>query len=234
MRDRLLFLTAISLILLFSVKCKHETDFSDFPADPELPLPSASCDPDSVYFVNSVLPLIRSSCAMSGCHDQATAAHGVILTDYYRIKITTGVKPGNSGGSKLYKVLSASGESKMPPASNNAFSAEQKALVAKWIDQGATYNFCTEACNPDNFAFGADIFPLISANCQGCHSGSQPEAGLLLVDYASVKAAADNGTLYGSVAHLTGFSPMPKDGVQLSACNINQIKNWIDNGAQNN
>ncbi len=217
-----------------AIQCKHETDFSFLPTDPVLPPPSASCDPDTAYFVNSVLPLITSSCAKSGCHDIATAEHGVVLTDYYRIKITGDVKPGNSGGSKLYKVLSKSGEDRMPPPPADAFTSEQKALIAKWIDQGALYNYCTEACDPNNFAFSANIFPIIQTNCKGCHSGNQPAAGIRLEDYATVKIVADNGRLFGSVAQLSGYVPMPQNGSKLSDCNINQIKNWIDNGAPNN
>lgn len=217
-----------------AIQCKHETDFSFLSSDPVLPPPSVTCNPDTAYFVNSVLPLITSSCAKSGCHDIATAEHGVVLTDYYRIKITGDVKPGNSGGSKLYKVLSKSGEDRMPPPPADAFTSEQKAMIAKWIDQGALYNYCTEACDPNNFAFGADIFPIIQSNCKGCHSGSQPAAGIRLEDYTTVKLVADNGRLFGSVAHLSGYVPMPQNGLKLSDCNINQIKNWIDNGAPNN
>ncbi len=225
---------AIGITALVTIQCKHETDFTDFPVNPELPIPSATCSDDTVYFVNSVLPLLKSSCAMQGCHDMGTAEHGIILTDYYRIKITGRVKPGSSGNSLLYKVLSRNGESGMPPAGYPEFTAEQKAIVAKWIDQGAIYNYCSEACNPDNFAFSADIFPLISANCKGCHSGNDPSGGVRLENYTTIKAAADNNSLYGSVAWLSGYSPMPKDGFRLTDCNITQIKNWIDNGAPNN
>lgn len=225
---------ALLLLGLLTVQCKHETDFSGFPTDPPLPEPSATCSPDTVYFVNTVLPLIRSSCAKSGCHDLGSAEHGVVLTDYYRITITGNVKPGNPNGSKLYRVLSKSGEEKMPPSPNSELSNDQKALIARWIEQGALNNYCTEACNPDNFAFTADILPIIQTNCQGCHSGSQPSAGIHLDDYASIKAAADEGSLYGSIAWLSGYQPMPQNAAQLSDCNINQIKNWIDNGAPNN
>ncbi len=230
---KILFITTLILIAVISMQCKHETDFSNFPLNPDLPPPSDYCDPDSVYFVNSVLPLIKSSCALSGCHDAGTAQHGVILTEYYRIKITGDVRSGNSGGSKLYKVLSKSGESRMPPSPNTPFSSEQKAIIAHWIDQGAKNNYCSAACNPDEFKFSANIYPLISTNCKGCHSGNQPTGGIRLEDYPTIKTAADNGSLYGSVAHLSGYSQMPKDGIMLSDCNINQILNWINNGAPN-
>lgn len=234
MLKRILIPVALILLSVIAIQCKHETDFSNFPVEPDLPKPTAGCNPDTAYFVNSVLPLLRTSCAMSGCHDIATAQQGVILTDYYRIKITTNVKPGNSAGSNLYKVLSASGESKMPPTSSPALSGEQKAAIARWIDQGANNNFCNSDCNPDNFTFNADIWPLININCKNCHSGSKPAGDISLEDYNAIKTAVDNGRLYGSVARLTGFQAMPKDLPKLTDCNINQIKNWIDNGALQN
>jgi hypothetical protein len=234
MLKRIILPFVVAIIAIGSLQCRHETDFTDFPANPGLPVPSATCSGDSVYFVNSVLPMIRSSCALSGCHDMETAEDGIILTDYYRIKITGGIKPGNSGSSRLYKVLSETGESRMPPSPFAEFTAEQKAIVARWIDQGAKYNYCTESCNPGNFEFGAHIFPIIASNCRGCHSGNAPSAGIRLDDYSTIKAAADNNSLYGSVAWLSGYTPMPDGGIKLSDCNITQIKNWIDNGAPNN
>jgi len=234
MLKRIIVPLAIIIFVLVFMQCRHETDFSDFPANPDLPAPSTTCDQDSVYFINSVLPLIKSSCAKAGCHDSGTAQNGIILTDYYRIKITGGVKPGNSGSSRLYKVLSKNGESKMPPSPFAEFTSEQKAIIAKWIDQGALYNYCTEACNPENYTFAADIYPLISTNCRGCHSGNEPSGGIRLEDYSTIRAAVDNNSLYGSVAWLPGYSAMPNDGIRLTDCNITQIKNWIDNGAPNN
>lgn len=234
MLKRLLFFVAITMITALVIQCKHDTDFTGFPENPDPPVPSENCSPDSVYFVNSVLPLIKSSCGMAGCHDMETAEHGIILTEYYRIKITGEIKPGNSGGSKLYRVLSKSGESKMPPSPNAELSSEQKAIIAKWIDQGAKNNYCSEACNPESYLFSTDILPTILTNCRGCHSGNQPSGGIRLEDYNTVKTAADNGSLYGTVAQLSGYSFMPKDGYKLSDCKINQIQNWIDNGALNN
>jgi hypothetical protein len=40
--------------------------------------------------------------------------------------------------------------------------------------------------------------------------------------------------MYGAITHSAGFTPMPKDAAQLSACTIAKIKKWIDDGAPNN
>ena len=37
-----------------------------------------TCSPDTVYFSQTILPLITSNCAMSGCHDAISHKEGVI------------------------------------------------------------------------------------------------------------------------------------------------------------
>ncbi|MEO7444152.1 MAG: hypothetical protein ABIT96_03800, partial [Ferruginibacter sp.] len=67
-----------------------------------------------------------------------------------------------------------------------------------------------------------------------CHSGGTPSGGIDLSNYTIVKALALNGRLYGAVTHAPGYSPMPKNASKLSACNLSQIRKWIDAGAPNN
>ena len=50
-----------------------------------IPPPTSNCSPDSVYFVNEIMPIISSNCTMSGCHDNITHAEGVNLTTYTNI-----------------------------------------------------------------------------------------------------------------------------------------------------
>ena len=52
--------------------------------------------------------------------------------------------------------------------------------------------------------------------------------------YAADKAIGQNGTLYGSISHSTGFSPMPKGMSKMTPCQIAAVKKWIDNGMLNN
>src|SRR5690349_2132712 len=37
------------------------------------------CDPNVVYFEMSILPLLKSNCAKSGCHDAITHEEGIVL-----------------------------------------------------------------------------------------------------------------------------------------------------------
>lgn len=90
-------------------------------------------------------------------------------------------------------------------------------------------------CDTENVMFSTDIMPIVQANCfNGCHNGSSPLSGFSLESYAAVKAKVDEGRLYGAVAHLPGFVPMPQGGGRLPQCDIDQIKAWIDAGAPNN
>jgi hypothetical protein len=75
---------------------------------------------------------------------------------------------------------------------------------------------------------------LTNNNCMGCHSGAGASGGIKLDTYAGVSAVAQNGKLYGSVARLPGYSPMPQGGNKMSNCDIIKIKKWIDNGSPNN
>jgi hypothetical protein len=52
--------------------------------------------------------------------------------------------------------------------------------------------------------------------------------------YSSDKAMAVNGSLYGSIAHASGYSSMPKGGNKLTACQLAKVKQWIDGGSLNN
>jgi len=187
------------------------------------------CSPDSVYFANDILPLLVSNCSTSGCHDQASAQEGVVLVDY--ASIISKVHPGDAANSKLYKVLIRSDE-RMPPPPASLTTAQIQS-VQTWINQGALYNVCDAPCDTLNVTYSQSVWPVIQTNCTGCHSGANPGAGIVLTDHATISAAAATGKLYGSVAHLSGYAPMPKNASQLSECNVAAIRIWIENGTPN-
>jgi cytochrome c5 len=89
-------------------------------------------------------------------------------------------------------------------------------------------------CDTSNVGYQATIVPLMKANCNACHNSSAPSAGIATDNYQGVKTIALNGKLYGSIAHLSGYSPMPKGGNKLSECDIKRVKIWIDMGAPEN
>lgn len=98
------------------------------------PTPTSNCNPDSVYFVNNIMPLISSNCTMSGCHDNITHADGVNLTTY--TKIMGYVKPGDAANSKLYKVIIKTNGDRMPPPPMPAMTTAQKAFNSEMDQPG--------------------------------------------------------------------------------------------------
>jgi len=226
----LVYLNILLLSLLFFT-CKHQPPET---IDPISGIPGSTgrpCSNDSVYFANDILPLLNSSCALTGCHNAITKEGDVQLTDYTSIKKE--VVPGWASKSKLYEVIIETGKDRMPPSPMPAFTADQIAKVKKWIDQGAKNNAC-DRCDTVNFKYSTAIKPLMESKCQGCHNASNPGGGIDLSTYAGANAVALNGKLYNSVNWVSGFSPMPKGAIKMPACEINQIKKWIDAGSLNN
>lgn len=194
-----------------------------------------TCNPDTVYFASQILPLMLSSCAMSGCHDVISKKEGVVMTDYTNImKI---VKASNPTGSKLYKsLINTNLQERMPLAPIPPFSQTQIDLVYKWIAQGAKNNACvnnsTANCITTNMSYSKDIQPILNSNCTGCHNDVAPSAGINLTTYAGTNAISTR--LIGSITHAAGFAPMPTASIQLSTCDINKISAWISQGKLNN
>ena len=192
------------------------------------------CNPDTVYFASQMLPLMISSCAMSGCHDVISHKEGVILTDYTNIMRV--VKAGNPSSSKLYQSLLESGSDRMPRAPVPAFTQAQISLVAKWIQQGAKNNFCvnnaTVNCVTNNMSFSKDIQPILVSNCTGCHNATAPSAGINLTNFTGTKTIS--ARLVGSITHAAGYVAMPTSTIKLSPCDINKISAWITQGTLNN
>jgi cytochrome c553 len=221
----------VLIIFLMQVSCKHEIPLTE--AQIQITGGTQACSADTVYFQNKVLPLLNSSCAMSGCHDAITHKEGVNLTTYAKIFSTGGVLPGNPANSKLYKVLLRSGSDRMPPAPAPAFTQAQKDIIYKWILQGAKNNACND-CDTAVITYSGATAPIVNTYCKGCHNPSSLGGGIDLSTYAGVKAIAANGKLMGSITHASGFIAMPQGSTKLSDCRIQQIQKWIAAGALNN
>ena len=224
------------LLLVFSCLNDKNTPLAsqpiivDTPSVPVVPsAPAVNCSPDTIYFQQSVLPLITSNCAMSGCHDAISHKDGVILTDYAHIRAFSSTT--NPAGSSLYESI-ATGY--MPPKA--PWIATQKATLLKWMQQGAKNNSCVASgnCVATNVSFANTVLSTLKTNCTGCHSGTNPSAGIDLNSYATVKVQAANGKLVGSISQAAGFIAMPSATVSLSACEISQIKAWVTEGSLNN
>ena len=153
------------------------------------------------------------------------------------------VSPGNPSRSKIYQMITNAkggrGENDiMPPRSRSPLTADQIALIRKWIEEGARNTSCTDngggGCDTVSVTFAGTIKPIFQNNCVGCHSGSAAPNGVNLTSYAGAKAVAGNGKLAGVIQHSPGFSAMPKGGAKLPDCKVAQILAWINRGAPNN
>ncbi len=194
-----------------------------------------NCDPNLVYFEQQILPLIVSNCAQSGCHSNQDHAEGIALTNYGNIMSGGEVRPGNPNGSKLYEVITTSDHGdRMPPAPQAPLTSIQAGLISQWIQQGAQNNSCQNACDTTNVTYSGTISPIVQNYCVGCHSGGSPSGGIGMSTFTEVNSMALDGSLYGSVNHSAGYSPMPKGSNSLSTCQIDQIRIWIAAGSQNN
>jgi hypothetical protein len=231
----------ISTLFLF-ISCKHDPELSVIviPVDTtgnnnnNGGTTGSTCSKDTVYFAQAVLPMFQSSCAMSGCHDAITHKEGLRLDSYAGI-ISGGINVSNPTNSKIYRVMVNTGEERMPPSPTTAMTSTQLSTISKWIGQGAKNNSCIESgCDTTNVKYATHIKPLIQNNCQGCHSGTNPGGGINLATYAGVKAIADNGKLFGSISHLSGYIAMPQNSNKLTDCQITTVKIWINNGSPEN
>jgi len=227
----LLEIIGLIIFILITSSCKHEIPVNNF----EEPITGGtqSCSTDTVYFQNKILPLLNSGCAMSGCHDAISHKDGVNLTSYSKIMSTGGVRPGSPANSKLYTVLNKTGSDRMPPPPAAAFTAAEKALINKWILQGALNNACND-CDTTVFTYSGAVAPIMNTFCKGCHNPSSLGGGIDVSTYAAVKSIALNGKLMGSIKHSAGYIAMPQGSTKLSDCRIEQIQKWITAGTLNN
>jgi WD40 repeat protein len=94
---------------------------------------------DSPDFNRQILPLFRKYCI--GCHNAKDAEGGLVLQDFARtLKGGEGgqvIVPGKRAASPLWQRVTASDESRMPPKDQPVPTAEDLALIRRWIDDGA-------------------------------------------------------------------------------------------------
>ena len=229
MKNSFYILAALITALTIINACKHDIPVTN--AGSPTPVPGGT---NEVCFETQILPLFISNCAKSGCHDAASRQKGYVFDSYANI-IKEGIRPGNAASSDVYEVLFETGTKKMPRPPNPDLTPDQKALIGRWINEGAknTVN-CGTLCDTMNFKYSTAVRVILSTYCTGCHAGTAPSGGIDLSNYTSVNIVAGNGRLVGAVSHAPGYSPMPKNSNKLSACQITQIKKWVASGAPNN
>lgn len=185
-------------------------------------------------FNRDVLPVMLSSCAISGCHDASTSAEGIQLTSFQTV-MQGGVTPYQPNNSKLYKVISKLSGNKdlMPPSPYQKLPQPVIDSISRWIFLGAKNENCAMPCDTLNtITYTAHLSSIIQSSCVSCHSGGGPSGGILLTNYAEVLASANTGKLIPSI-NRSGFAPMPPSS-SLTKCQIRQFERWNLNGKPQN
>lgn len=180
---------------------------------------------DTVCFTRDILPIINSNCAQSGCHDAISHKDNLNLTTYSGIM--KAVKAGSPSTSSLYRQIS---NNQMPQYPYSRLSDTMKTLINLWITQGAKNTTCTTTnCDTVNVTYEGTIKPIITFNCMGCHGGASPDGGVDLTNDEVVDANKER--ILCCVSRPTDCALMPKNNINLTSCQIAQIRTWV-NGVQ--
>lgn len=102
-------------------------------------------------------------------------------------------------------------------------------LLSRCYYDSEEYLYGAIACDTTNVTYSGTIAPILSNNCNSCHSGGTPSGGVRTDTYEGVSVIAASGRLYGA----TNEGTMPPSG-KMDDCTIGKIKAWVDAGAPNN
>jgi len=90
-------------------------------------------------------------------------------------------------------------------------------------------------CNLSNVTYSGSISKIMTANCNSCHTASNPSGNVITDTYSGLyKAAITDSLLMKAVKHDLSLYPMPVGGSKLSDCDISKLQLWVDAGAPNN
>jgi len=245
-------LFAFLLIIFFGVlfgSCVHEaivpdaeTGGTNTPTTPTAPAPTiVQCSSDTVYFTQTILPLVTTLCGKSGCHGTVSPKEFQIVyasaTQSYSAIKNRFVTTGSTSTSKLTNAINEMAGKNEP--GYVAPTTDQLNALKKWIAQGAKSNSCT-GCDTTQFTYAAIVSPIINTYCVGCHPGPGSSTIPNLTTLAAIQAEVKNfpGRLVGSIRHTAPYNSsstaMPQGSAKLPDCYIKQISKWIDAGMPNN
>lgn len=222
------------VFVLGLIGCGHRDDFPTNPTDDPTDTPTDTTQ-TLVCFTRDVLPILQSSCAISGCHDSRTRAEGLDLSTYetifnWRDDDDRVIVPGNPYRSKIYQVLIETDDDRMPPPPMQPLPSSQIWTIRRWIEQGARKTTCDNGagspCDTTNVSY-AKVEPIVQQNCVSCHSGPSAAGRIDLTTYQSV---TNNGArIVESVMQTGSAVPMPP-GRKLDDCSIRIIRQWYQKG----
>lgn len=94
-------------------------------------------------------------------------------------------------------------------------------------------NLANSTCKTDSVTYSGFVKNVMEQNCaiSGCHVSPNPQNGIDLSNYQTVKTIADDGRLVNRINGIGG-ALMPPTGA-LSTCTVAKITAWVQNGAKN-
>jgi hypothetical protein len=197
----------LNLIIIFSlfacvIACENE---STEPDDDSRPIDTTKVI-DDLCFERDVLPIFQSSCALSGCHDAATASHEVVMDSWESVMMGSKdiVTPFDPRDSELYEKLVE--------------------------EEGALNEDCgiVSECDIKDVLWPS-VQIILQDNCLGCHANDIAIGDIRLEDPADVQEQITNGTLIPSIRRESGVNAMPPFSI-LDSCSVEVITAWRDQG----
>jgi hypothetical protein len=89
-------------------------------------------------------------------------------------------------------------------------------------------------CSITTATYQTDVLPVLQTHCYQCHRNARQDGNVNLEGYNNVAVYVDNGQLYGTANHESGYQVMPTSGVKIPFCDLELIRLWIADGAPNN
>lgn len=228
----------VCILWLYFPSCTHDPFLPQDGSNDTIPVDpiGSGCDTSVIFFNRDILPIFRTQCGISGCHDARTAEEGYIFTDYAKI-IRKGFVSGKPGNSEVYKRITATKANDiMPPSPFNKLKPSQIQAINRWISEGLRNDTCTleaSTCDTINISYKNHIQPIFN-QCIGCHGPVTNYSGIRLHTYQGAREALNTGRLLGAINWRDGFIRMPLDLPQLLGCDIKKIEIWVRNGAVDN
>jgi hypothetical protein len=118
--------------------------------------------------------------------------------------------------------------------------------AAVWLSSTVIAADVPPAATPEQskpVSFHADVLPILQAKCQGCHQPAKAGGNLDLTMFKNLLSAGESGTfavvpgkpsdseLLNQITPGNGEAAMPKDKQPLAATEIELIRRWIEEGA---
>ena len=89
------------------------------------------------------------------------------------------------------------------------------------------------SCDTSDLTYTNEIAAILNSSCattNACHTSST-NVTFSLANYDDVLTQIPNNRISGSINQTSGFDPMPKGASKLPDCTIDQIDQWLADGA---